>query len=124
VWSYDFIHDHTRDGKGLRFLTVLDEYTRENLAIISSRKLKSLDVLECLSDLFLERGCPDYIRSDNGPEFIANELRSWLKRLGVKTLFIEPGSPWEMDILSPSMANSATSFLLWNCSTVCSRRVY
>ena len=95
VWSYDFIHDSTRDGKGLRFLTVLDEYTRESLAIVASRALKSIDVLECLSDLFLERGCPDYIRSDNGPEFVANELRSWLKRLGVKTLFIEPGSPWE-----------------------------
>ena len=95
VWSYDFVHDRTRDGKPLRFLTLVDEYSRECLALQVSRSLKSLDVLECLSELFLSRGVPEYIRSDNGPEFVAIVLREWLNRLSVKPLFIEPGSPWE-----------------------------
>ena len=95
VWSYDFVHDRTRDGKALRFLTVVDEYSRECLALLVSRSLKAFDVLECLSELFLSRGVPEFIRSDNGPEFIADALREWLGRLSVKPLFIEPGSPWE-----------------------------
>ena len=95
VWSYDFVHDRTRDGKALRFLTVVDEYSRECLALSVSRSLKAFDVLECLSELFLTRGVPEFIRSDNGPEFVATALREWLERLSVKTLFIEPGSPWE-----------------------------
>lgn len=95
VWSYDFVHDRTRDGKQLRFLTVVDEYSRECLALEVSRNLKALGVLECLSELFLARGVPEFIRSDNGPEFVAAVLREWLGRLSVKTLFIEPGSPWE-----------------------------
>jgi putative transposase len=76
-------------------LTMVDEYTRECLAIKVSRSLKSYDVIEQLADLFIERGTPDYIRSDNGSEFTADDIRGWLGRLGVKTLFIEPGSPWE-----------------------------
>jgi len=95
VWSYDFVHDRTRDGRPLRFLTLVDEYSRECLALQVSRSLKALDVLECLSDLFLSRGVPQCIRSDNGPEFVATALREWLGRLSVKPLFIEPGSPWE-----------------------------
>lgn len=95
VWSYDFVHDCTRDGKPLRFLTVVDEYSRECLALEVSRSLKSLDVLECLSELFLSRGAPEFIRSDNGSEFVSGMLQEWLGRLSVKTLFIEPGSPWE-----------------------------
>lgn len=95
VWSYDFVHDRTRDGRPLRFLTVVDEYSRECLVLEVSRSLKALDVLECLSELFLSRGVPEFIRSDNGPEFVATALREWLGRLSVKTLFIEPGSPWE-----------------------------
>ena len=95
VWSYDFVHDRTRDGKALRFLTVVDEYSRECLALLVSRSLKAFDVLECLSELFLSRGVPEFIRSDNSPEFIADALREWLGRLSVKPLFIEPGSPWE-----------------------------
>jgi transposase InsO family protein len=95
VWSYDFVHDRTYQGKAYRLLTVLDEWPRECLAIEVDRKLNSERVLACLARLFLERGVPDYIRSDNGPEFTAEAVREWLGRIGVKTLFIEPGSPWE-----------------------------
>jgi transposase InsO family protein len=95
VWSYDFIEDATHDGRKLRMLVVMDEFTRECLAIVVERSLQSNHVLECLSDLFRERGTPDYIRSDNGPEFTAAAVRKWLHLLGVGTLFIEPGSPWE-----------------------------
>jgi len=95
VWSYDFVHARTRDGRGFRMLTVLDEYTRECLAIDVARSLKHDDVLHCLSELFLRRGVPAHIRSDNGSEFTAKVVRNWLQRLGVKTLYIEPGSPWE-----------------------------
>jgi transposase InsO family protein len=76
-------------------LTVIDEYTRECLAIVVARRLSSDDVLQVLTDLFVERGPPAHIRSDNGPEFVAKVVRGWLGRIGVKTLFIEPGSPWE-----------------------------
>jgi putative transposase len=95
VWSYDFIHARTSDGRKLRFLTIIDEYTRECLAIDVGRKLKSEDVLCRLADLFIRRGVPAHIRSDNGPEFTAKVVRLWLEALDVKTLFIEPGSPWE-----------------------------
>ena len=95
VWSYDFVADRTSEGRAFRMLTLIDEHTRECLAIDVARKLNSDDVLERLSDLFIRRGVPCYIRSDNGPEFTANKVRDWLKRIGVKTLFIEPGSPWE-----------------------------
>jgi len=95
VWSDDFVHDRTSDGRAFRMLTLMDEYSRECLAIDVARKLTSEDVLERLSDLFVRRGVPDYIRSDNGPEFTAWKVRGWLQRVGVKTLFIEPGSPWE-----------------------------
>jgi transposase InsO family protein len=89
------VADRTWEGRPLKVLTVLDEYSRECLAIEVERSLQSIDVLECLADLFMERGLPDYIRSDNGPEFAAKQIRTWLDRLGVGTLFIEPGSPWE-----------------------------
>ena len=95
VWTYDFVADRTSDGRSFRMLTLMDEYTRECLAIDVARKLKSEDVLERLSDLFVRRGVPKYIRSDNGPEFTANTVREWLGRVKVQTLFIEPGSPWE-----------------------------
>jgi len=85
----------TSDGRPLRILTLLDEYTRECLAIEVARRLGSQEVLECLTGLFIGRGVPRYIRSDNGPEFTAEAVRSWLGGLGVKTLYIEPGSPWE-----------------------------
>jgi putative transposase len=95
VWSYDFVADRTADGRAFRMLVIVDEHTRECLAIDVARKLTSEDLLELLSDLFICRGVPDYIRSDNGPEFTAHRVRDWLKSVEVKTLFIEPGSPWE-----------------------------
>jgi transposase InsO family protein len=95
VWSYDFVADRTSDGRSFRMLTLIDEHTRECLAIDVARSLKSEDVLERLSDLFVRRGVPKYIRSDNGPEFTAHKVRDWLERVKVQTLFIEPGSPWE-----------------------------
>jgi len=95
VWSYDFVMDRTHDGRAIKIMTVIDEYTRECLAILVDRRIRSDDVLDCLTDLFVEHGVPEHIRSDNGPEFTAKVVRRWLADLGVKTLFIEPGSPWE-----------------------------
>lgn len=95
VWSYDFMQDRTHDGRAFRMLTIIDEYTRECLAIDVARRLTSEDVLERLSDLFIRRTVPDNLRSDNGSEFTAKAVREWLGRVGVKTLFVEPGSPWE-----------------------------
>jgi len=95
VWTYDFVYDRTHAGRAFRMLTVLDEYTRECLAIRVARRLNSNDVLDTLAELFFRKGIPCHIRSDNGSEFAARIVRNWLKRLGVKTLFIEPGSPWE-----------------------------
>ena len=95
VWAYDFVAARTHDGRPLRILTLIDEYSRECLAIEVARRMRSDDVLECLADLFIEHGVPDHIRSDNGPEFTAKVVRKWLGRVGVRTLFIEPGSPWE-----------------------------
>ena len=95
VWSYDFVFDRTHDGRALKMLTVLDEYTRECLAIEVGRRLTSRDVLRVLARLMLRRGVPEHVRSDNGPEFVAKTVRGWLGRLSVRPLFIEPGSPWE-----------------------------
>jgi putative transposase len=95
VWSYDFVSDRLSNGKKIRMLTIIDEYSRECLSIRIDYKLKSDDVLDELSTLFLIKGMPDYIRSDNGSEFTSHTLQEWLKDLNVKTAFIEPGSPWE-----------------------------
>ncbi len=95
VWSYDFVMDRTHDGRAFRMLTVIDEFTRQCLAIPVDRKLNPESVLECIAGLFVRHGPPDHIRSDNGAEFTANAVREWLGRVGVKTLYIEPGSPWE-----------------------------
>jgi len=95
VWSYDFMVDRTADGRLFRMLNIIDEFSRECLSIKVNRKLNSQDVLDELFNLFIFRGIPDHIRSDNGSEFIAKTVRGWLNRLGVKTLFIERGSPWE-----------------------------
>lgn len=95
VWSYDFMTARTADGKLFRILTILDEYTRECLAILVKRHISSQDVIDQLFHLFVFRGIPVHIRSDNGPEFTARAIRDWLHRLGVKTLFIELRSPWE-----------------------------
>jgi len=95
VWSYDFVEDRTAEGRKLRLLTVLDEFTRECLAIAVARRLRADDVMAVLAELFATRGVPGHVRSDNGSEFTANAVRAWLARVGAKTLYIEPGSPWE-----------------------------
>jgi len=95
VWSYDFVEDRTHDARKYRMLNVVDEFTRECLAIRVSRKLGSVDVVDVLSDLFILRGVPEHIRSDNGPEFVAKIVREWIAAVGAKTAYIEPGSPWE-----------------------------
>lgn len=95
VWSYDFVSDRTHDGKPFRILNILDEYSRECLASVVQRRINSQDVILILADLFLKHGCPKYIRSDNGPEFVAKRLMSWFQTLDVQPLFITKGSPWE-----------------------------
>ncbi len=95
VWAYDFVMDRTQDGRPLKMLVVMDDYSRECLAIEVRRGLTSLTVQEVLGTLFVRHGCPEYIRSDNGPEFIAHTMRDWYAQLEVAPLFIEPGSPWE-----------------------------
>lgn len=95
VWSYDFVEDRTHDGRKYRMLNVIDEFTRECLAIRIDRKLNSTAVIDVLSDLFILRGVPGHVRSDNGPEFIAKAVRDWIAAVGAKTAYIEPGSPWE-----------------------------
>jgi putative transposase len=95
VWSYDMAMERTSDGRPLRILAVIDEFTRECLTLHVDRRIRSGDVLDQIYELFLSRGIPEYIRSDNGPEFAAKAVRKWLNRLDVTTLFIEPGSPWE-----------------------------
>jgi transposase InsO family protein len=95
VWSYDFVEDRTHDGRKFRMLNIIDEFTRECLAIRVSRKLKAVDVIDVLSDLFILRGVPGHIRSDNGSEFVAKAVREWISAAGAKTAYIEPGSPWE-----------------------------
>jgi transposase InsO family protein len=95
VWSYDFMEDRTENGVKFRILNVIDEFTRECLAVKVARRLTHKDVLAVLNELFLERGVPVHIRSDNGSEFTARKVRAWLKLLQIRPLFIEPGSPWE-----------------------------
>jgi transposase InsO family protein len=95
VWSYDFVMARTSDGRSFRILTLIDEYTRECLALLVDRRITCQDVINQLFNLFVFRGIPEHIRSDNGTEFTAREIRKWLSCLGVKALFIEPGSPWE-----------------------------
>ena len=95
VWAYDFVEGRTHDGRKVRMLNIVDEFTRECLAIRVARKLKAIDVIDVLSDLFIQRGIPGHIRSDNGPEFIAKAVQDWIAAVGAKTAYIAPGSPWE-----------------------------
>ena len=95
VWSYDFVEARTHDGRKIRMLNVVDEFTHECLAIRVARKLKAIDVIDVLSDLFILRGVPSHIRSDNGPEFLAKAVQAWITGVGAKTAYITPGSPWE-----------------------------
>ena len=109
VWAYDFLSDRTHDGRPLKMLTVLDEYSRECLAIVVARRLQSDDVLQTLSELFVEHGPPANLRSDNGPEFTARVVRQWLGGLGVKTLFIAPAAPGRTATMRASTARSGRS---------------
>jgi transposase InsO family protein len=109
-------------------LTIIDEYSRECLAIRVERRFSSTDVLMTLARLFIQRGTPDYIRSDNGPELTAKALRNWLKRVGVKTLFIEPGSPWENGYnesfngkLRDELLNREIFYTLWEAKVLVER---
>ena len=95
VWAYDFVEERTHEGRKFRMLNVIDEFTHECLAIRVARKLKAADVIDALSDLFILRGVPAHIRSDNGPEFVAKQVRQWITAVGAKTAYIEKGSPWE-----------------------------
>ena len=95
VWSYDFVEDRTHEGRKYRMLNIVDEFTHECLAIRIDRKLKSTDVIDVLSDLFILRGVPEHIRSDNGPEFVAKAVQKWITAVGARTAYITPGSPWE-----------------------------
>jgi transposase InsO family protein len=95
VWAYDFVEDRTHEGRKYRTLNIVDEFTHECLAIKVKRRLNSTDVIDVLSDLFLLRGVPEHIRSDNGPEFIAEVVQKWIAAVGAKTAYITPGSPWE-----------------------------
>ena len=95
VWSYDFVEDKTMDGRKIRWLNIIDEYEHVCLASVPRRSWRGNDVINVLSDVMILSGAPEYIRSDNGPEFIAKKLRKWLSDVGVTTTYIEPGSPWE-----------------------------
>jgi transposase InsO family protein len=99
VWSYDFLEERTHDGGKLRLLNIIDEFTHECLAIRVSRRLKSINVIDLLSDLFILRGIPEHIRSDNGPEFVAKAVQEWIGAVGAKTAYIAPGSPWENGVI-------------------------
>ncbi len=128
VWAYDFLAIRTQDGRPLRVLTIVDEYTRECLAIEVARQLRADDVLARLADLFVHRGTPAYIRSDNGPEFTAKAVRQWLGRVGVGTLYIEPGSPWENGYiesfngkLRDELLNGELFYTLWEAQVIIER---
>jgi transposase InsO family protein len=95
VWTWDFIFDRTQNGRSLKWFSLVDEYTRECLALEVNRRMTSRDVIDVLADLYVVRGAPSYIRGDNGPEFIAQAIRRWLELTEVKTLYIAPGAPWE-----------------------------
>jgi len=112
VWSYDFVEDRTHDGRKYRMLNVIDEFTHECLAIRINRKLKAVDVIDVLSDLFILRGVPGHIRSDNGPEFVAKAVQDWITAVGAKTAYIAPGSPWEN-----GSSRASTLVFVTNCST-------
>ena len=111
VWSYDFVEDRTHNGKKIRFLNIIDEYTRECLASLPKRSWRNNDIIEVLAGLMVTRGCPEYLRSDNGSEFTANKLRKWLSGVGVITAYIEPGSPWENTYCESYNARMRDEFL-------------
>jgi transposase InsO family protein len=117
VWSYDFVEDRTHEGKKYRMLNVVDEFTRECLSIRVNRRLNSTDVIDVLSDLFILRGVPEHIRSDNGPEFVAKAVQKWIYAVGAKTAYIAPGSPWENGYVLAEPSFAWTRALTPDCVT-------
>ena len=111
VWAYDFVEDRTHDGRKIRMLNIVDEFSREALAIRVERRLNSNDVIDALSDLFILRGVPAHIRSDNGPEFIAKAVQAWITGVGAQTAYITPGSPWENGYIESFNARLRDEFL-------------
>jgi len=114
VWSYDFMEDRTATGNRLKFLNIVDEYTREGLRVRVDRSIDSDKVIDSLRTLFAERGAPEYLRSDNGPEFIAQRVKDWLTERGCRTLYIEPGSPWENPFIESFNGKLRDEFLNMN----------
>jgi transposase InsO family protein len=121
VWSYDFVEDRTHDGRKYRMLNVIDEFTHECLAIRVARKLKATDVIDVLSDLFILRGVPSHIRSDNGPEFVAKAVQEWITAVGAKTAYIAPAARGRTASSKASTPGSATSCWTARSSTACAR---
>jgi transposase InsO family protein len=111
VWSYDFVEDKTYDGRKIRILNIIDEYSHECLASVPRRSFKNNDVIEVLANLMLLKGTPEYLRSDNGSEFTASKIRAWLQNAGVITAYIEPGSPWENGYVESFNARMRDEFL-------------
>lgn len=122
VWAYDFMTDRTHDGKAFRLLRVLDEFTRECLAIVVARRLTADDVLATLTTLFVERGVPAHLGSDNGPGLCAKVVLGWLHWVGVQTLFIEPGAPGRTATSSPSTGSCGMSCWTMSSSSHYARR--
>ena len=111
VWSYDFVEDKTMDGRKVRWLNIIDEHDRVCLASVPRRSWRGSDVINVLSEIMILRGAPEYIRSDNGPEFIAKRLRKWLSDVSVITTYIEPGSPWENGFIESFNSRMRDQFL-------------
>ena len=109
VWSYDFVHCRTDDGKAFRTLNILDEFSRECLTILVKRRLNSTDVIDALTDLFILRGPPAFVRSDNGPEFVAKDVRAWIEAVGAKTASSSRAAPGRMATSRASMPGSGTN---------------
>ena len=95
VWTYDFLFDRTEDGRQVKILAIVDDYTRESVGLYAARSIKAIDVIEVLAEAMIKHGTPQHLRSDNGPEFVASAVTTWLQRMGTDTLFVEPGAPWE-----------------------------
>lgn len=111
IWSYDFVSDQTYDGRKIKVLNIIDEHSRELLISFTARRIRSQDVVFILADLFLKRGILQFIRSDNGPEFVAKELMKWFKCLDVKPLFNQPGSPWGIGFIESLNGRMRDEFL-------------
>ena len=122
VWSWDFVTDQTENGSCFRILTLLDEYTRQCLAIHPASSIRAVDVITVVEAAIARYGSPEHLRSDNGPEFIATCMQDWLKAQEIKTLYITPGSPWENGHIESFMTSCAMNALTANSSAICAKR--